>query len=139
MTAIVSLFCASASQRYKSGFRLSAFISKPQNKESACDRDQQSNEDGSAEKAAVKPVAELAQIHLQMLRAGAVAGAVDECLGVSGDPVEPLQMLAVRVKVLSFVNVTVFQMLGRVHLEEAVHIQPAHYFHKTGAFYRCFP
>ena len=76
---------------------------------SARNSDQQTIKDGTAEETAVKAIAKLAQIHLQMLRAGAVIGAVDERLCIAGDSVEPLQMLAIRVEILSLVNIAVFQ------------------------------
>ena len=79
---------------------------------SARDSDQQTIKDGTAEETAVKAIAKLAQIHLQMLCAGAVIGAVDECLCIAGDSVEPPQMLAIRVEILSLVNVVIFQRLA---------------------------
>ena len=79
---------------------------------SARNSDQQTIKDGTAEETAVKAIAKLAQIHLQMLRAGAVIGAVDERLCIAGDSVEPPQMLAIRVEILSLVNVVIFQRLA---------------------------
>lgn len=72
------------------------------------DSDKLAVKDFSTEETAVKAIAELTQIHLQMLRTCAVIGAVDERLRIAGDSVEPLQMLAIRVEILSLVNITGF-------------------------------
>ena len=90
-------------------FRLSALISKPQNKGSACDGDKQTIKDGTAEQATVKAIAEFTEIHLQMLCASAVVGTIDERFRIACDSVEPLQVFAVGIEILGLVNIAIFQ------------------------------
>ena len=57
------------------------------------------------ESSAVEAVAELTQIHLQMLGAGAVVGAVDKGFGIANNHVQPFQQLRIRVEVLVLVDI----------------------------------
>ena len=95
----------------KQQFRLSALVSIPQDMGSSHDSDQKPVEDGAVEGSAVEAVAELAQVHLHMLGAGSVIGAVDECFCIADDPVQPLEHLTVRIEHLILVNVSFRQRL----------------------------
>lgn len=80
--------------------------------ESSHDGDQKPVEDGAIEGSAVEAVAELAQVHLHVLGAGSMIGAVDECFCIADDPVQPLEHLAVRIEHLILVNVSFRQRLA---------------------------
>ena len=72
---------------------------------SASNSDQKSVEDSSVKFSAVKSIAELAEIHLQMLGAGAVIGAIDESLCVADHMVQPFEQLSIRIENFPFVIV----------------------------------
>ena len=95
----------------KGDFRLSALLSMPQDMGSSHDSDQKPVEDGAIERPAVEAVAELAEVHLHMLGAGSVIGAVDERFCIANDPVQPLEHLTVRIEHLILVNVSFRQRL----------------------------
>ena len=63
-------------------------------------------EDFSVEISSIKPVAKLAQIHLQMFRTGSMIGAVQKRFGVSDDRMNPKQMLCIRVEVFRDLGVS---------------------------------
>jgi len=69
---------------------LSLLIITAQNIVSARDSNQKPVEDVTTHFSAVELVSKLAEIHLQMLGAGAVIGAVDKSLGVTYHVVQPL-------------------------------------------------
>ena len=62
-----------------------------QNIVSSSDSDKKSVEDVTTHFSAVEAIAELAEIHLQVLGAGAMVSAVDESLCVSDHVVQPFQ------------------------------------------------
>ena len=95
----------------KGDFRLSALLSMPQDMGSSHDSDQKPVEDGAIERPAVEAVAELAEVHLHMLGAGSVIGAVDERFCIANDPVQPLEHLTVRIEHLILVGVSFRQRL----------------------------
>ena len=78
---------------------------------SASNSDQKSVENISVKFSAVKSIAELAEIHLQMLGAGAVIGAVDESLGIANYVVQPFEQLTIRVEYFPFMVIAFSQRL----------------------------
>ena len=76
---------------------------------SASNSDQKSVEDSSVKFSAVKSITELAEIHLQMLGASAVIGAVDESLGIANHVVQPFEQLTVRIEYFPLVIVAFSQ------------------------------
>ena len=76
---------------------------------SASNSDQKSVEDSSVKFSAVKSIAELAEIRLQMLDAGAVIGAIDESLCVSNHVMQPFEQLAIGIEYFPFVIVAFSQ------------------------------
>jgi len=88
---------------------LSALVSKTQDMVSSCDSDQKPVKDGTTHFSAVESVAELAEIHLQVLGTGAMVGAVNKCLCVSDHVVQPFEHLTIRIKYFPFVIVAFSQ------------------------------
>ena len=78
---------------------------------SASNSDQKSVEDSSVKFSAVKSIAELAEIHLQMLGAGAVIGAIDESLCVSNHVMQPFEQLTIGIEYFPFMIIAFSQRL----------------------------
>lgn len=78
---------------------------------SASNSDQKSVEDSSVKFSAVKSIAELAEIHLQMLGAGAVIGAIDESLCVSNHVMQPFEQLTIGIEYYPFMIIAFSQRL----------------------------
>ena len=78
---------------------------------SASNSDQKSVEDSSVKFSAVKSIAELAEIHLQMLGAGAVIGAIDESLCVSNHVMQPFEQFAIGIECCPFMIIAFSQRL----------------------------
>ena len=90
---------------------LSLLVSTAQNIVLASDSNQKSVEDSSVKFSSVKAVAKLAEIHLQMLGAGAVIGTVDESLCVSNHVVQPFEQLAIGIEHFPFMVIAFSQRL----------------------------
>ena len=72
---------------------------------SASDSNEKSVKDSTMKLSSVEAIAEFAEIHLQVLGAGAVVSSVDKCFCIANDPVEPLQMLTIWAEIFSLMGI----------------------------------
>ena len=72
---------------------------------SASDSNKKSVKDSTMKLSAVEAIAEFAEIHLQVLGAGAVVGAIDKGLCVSNHVMQPFEEFTIRVEYCPFMVV----------------------------------